>query len=341
MDIIRFVDQIATFSLPTDVQVSDTFTRTAAGLGSVETGGVAWTTAGSTFSTNGTRAIVAVNSVDSSRRAWVPTTFTDHDVLVSFRVPVTPTGASIACGAMGRLFDSVSFYLAELIIGTDNSVTMRLGKFVDGTYTQLGTGTTGITHGTGKTYRVRLQMRGTALRARGWDSAGSEPTTWQVEAADSTYASGNPGFRTILTSGNTNTVPVNMEFDDFSVLTGGTGANVRLDLNDGITWGVNYEGTDFSPPPLKQAWSNTLLTDGERLSAAAYANRTINLNMDLMVSTQDGIAAELQKLWRELNRPSNFLMYQPEGAANPVYFRTLRSSDTRVTDFPAGAMRNV
>lgn len=343
LDIIRFVDRISTEALPADVQVSDTFTRTAAGLNNVEVGGVAWSTFGS-FSTDGAKAIVNMTSVDSSRRAWVPLTFSDQDVIVSFRVPVVPTGATICCGAMGRLLDSTNFYLAELIIGTDSSVTMRIGKFVASNFTSLGTSViAGLTHATGKTYRVRFQMRGSILRARGWDSAGSEPTSWQVEVTtDTTYGSGNPGFRTTLTAGNTNTLPINIEFDNFSVLTGGTAAQtLRLDLNDGVTWGVNYEGTDFSPPPLKQAWSSTLMTDGERLSAAAYGNRQIQLSMDLMASNQDVVATQLQKLWRELNRPSNILMYQPQGATNPVFFRTLRSSNTRVTDFPAGAMRHV
>lgn len=120
-----------------------------------------------------------------------------------------------------------------------------------------------------------------------------------------------------------------------------TSPTVRLDLNDGITWGANYDGTDFSPPPLKQAWANTLLADGERLSAAAYANREIQLNLDLIASTPDAVATELQKLWRELDRPSNFLMYQPNGATNPVFFRTFRSSNTKVNEFPSGAIRVV
>lgn len=117
--------------------------------------------------------------------------------------------------------------------------------------------------------------------------------------------------------------------------------SVRLDLNDGVLWGVNYNGTDLSPPPLKSAWASTLLSDGERLSAAAYANRQIQLNIDLMSSNPDTIATELQKLWRELNRPSNFIMYQPIGVSRPVFFRTIRSSNTRVTELPAGTMHNI
>lgn len=115
---------------------------------------------------------------------------------------------------------------------------------------------------------------------------------------------------------------------------------VRLDLNDGTTWGVNYDGTDFSPPPLKTSWANTLLADGERLAAAAYANRTITLALDLIGTVEDQ-ASELQTLWRELNRATNFLKWHPTGASNPVFFRTIRSSNTKVTDYPSGSIRSV
>lgn len=116
----------------------------------------------------------------------------------------------------------------------------------------------------------------------------------------------------------------------------------RLDLNDGTTWGLNYAGTDMSPPPLKEAWASTLLVDGELQSASAYTNRRLKLALDLMATSVDDAAAKLQALWRELNRPTNVLMWKPEGAANPVFFRTLRSSATQVVDYPGdGRLRTV
>ncbi|RAN92664.1 hypothetical protein GAR05_06156 [Micromonospora saelicesensis] len=107
---------------------------------------------------------------------------------------------------------------------------------------------------------------------------------------------------------------------------------VRLNLNNEAPWATT--AVDTSPPPLKQAWSGTLLADGERLSAAAYGNRQLRLSLELIAGSQDDSAAALQALWRELDRPSNLLMYQPEGATNPVFFRTLRSMDNSVQDYP-------
>jgi hypothetical protein len=109
---------------------------------------------------------------------------------------------------------------------------------------------------------------------------------------------------------------------------------VRLNLNNEAPWATT--AVDASPPPLKQAWSGTLLADGERLSAAAYANRQLRLSLELITASQDASAGALQALWRELDRPSNLLMYQPEGATNPVFFRTLRSMDNSVQDYAGG-----
>lgn len=109
---------------------------------------------------------------------------------------------------------------------------------------------------------------------------------------------------------------------------------VRLNLNNESPWAVT--GVDFSPPPLKQAWASTLLTDGERLTAAAYGNRRLRLSLELIASSQDASATAMQALWRELNRPSNLLRYQPDGATSPVFFRTIRSADNQVREYPGG-----
>lgn len=117
---------------------------------------------------------------------------------------------------------------------------------------------------------------------------------------------------------------------------------VRLDLNDDNLWGLKYEGTDFSPPPLNRQTITSLLRDGELVPGASYGNRVVRLQLDLTTSTVDAATTELQKLHRELDRPSNFLRWQPVSASSPVFFRTLRSPQTRVVERPgAGTLRHV
>lgn len=68
---------------------------------------------------------------------------------------------------------------------------------------------------------------------------------------------------------------------------------------------------------------STLLVDGERYPAAAYGNRTLHVVLQV-AGTDDEVAAELQRLHRELDRPTGLLRYRP-GTSEPVFFRTFRS----------------
>jgi hypothetical protein len=109
---------------------------------------------------------------------------------------------------------------------------------------------------------------------------------------------------------------------------------VRLNIHDpqanlarqgNATWHVD-KGMSFPPPPLRQVGVSTLLTDGIRYSAAAYDNRVLHIPLVLRAPTADGQAASIQALVAELNRPSNILMWLPDRATNPIFFRTFRHS---------------
>ena len=103
-------------------------------------------------------------------------------------------------------------------------------------------------------------------------------------------------------------------------------ATVRLTLSQ-APWTVLVNGTDASPPPLRRAVAQTLLTDGAIIPAAAYDNRTIRLHLQLKTSDTTVSATQLQLLHRELDRPTNILRWQPDPALPPVYFRTFRAPD--------------
>lgn len=99
---------------------------------------------------------------------------------------------------------------------------------------------------------------------------------------------------------------------------------VRLDVNDGSTWFC----TDFSAPPprLRRSESANAMRDGGIVGASSYENRTLTLELTLVnASTEDAAATEIQKLWRELDRSTNWLRYQREGMSKPVFFRLFRS----------------
>lgn len=102
---------------------------------------------------------------------------------------------------------------------------------------------------------------------------------------------------------------------------------VRLDLG-----GPGYtvrEGTAFPPPELKYAKVGSLLSDGAQYPAAAYDSRVLKLVLRVDGASDDAIAAALQPVYRELNRPRGLLRYQPDTSA-PVFFRTFRAGPDNV-----------
>ncbi|MEV4767807.1 carbohydrate binding domain-containing protein [Micromonospora humida] len=101
---------------------------------------------------------------------------------------------------------------------------------------------------------------------------------------------------------------------------------VRLDVN---APGWTIREADFGMPQLNRATVSTLLADGDRYPAAAYGNRTLTLALRYDGASADDAAAQLQRLYRELDRPTNVLLYRP-GTSAPVFFRTFRAGPSDV-----------
>ncbi|WP_329013248.1 hypothetical protein OG271_04055 [Micromonospora rifamycinica] len=102
---------------------------------------------------------------------------------------------------------------------------------------------------------------------------------------------------------------------------------VRLDVN-APGWTIRPD-TDFGMPQLNRAVVSTLLADGDRYPAAAYGNRTLTLVLRYDGTSGDDAAAQLQRLYRELDRPTNVLLYRP-GTSGAVFFRTFRCGPSDV-----------
>ncbi|MET7395627.1 carbohydrate binding domain-containing protein [Dactylosporangium sp. NPDC005572] len=101
----------------------------------------------------------------------------------------------------------------------------------------------------------------------------------------------------------------------------GTDPTVRLDVCGDI-WSLQAD-SDLTPPAVDRAYGGSLLTDGRPVTAAAYGNRVLRLELLLLDGvTEDDAAAHVQNLTREISRPANILRWQP-GTSQPVFFRTL------------------
>lgn len=110
---------------------------------------------------------------------------------------------------------------------------------------------------------------------------------------------------------------------------------VRLDLNDEAHFWTR--GFDAALPRLRRSMSSNAMRDGISVGSSTYDGRTLTLDMETIHADQDLSAIQLQKLWRELDRPTNILMYQPDGLTKPVFFRTFRSDASQLEDVMAQA----
>lgn len=172
----------------------------------------------------------------------------DFDITAEMTVPATATGGAIATGLLGRVVDDNNFYMAQLLWGTAGTVTLELNKRVAGTFTTLVLASAFIAYTANVPLSARLQMSGTYLRAKLWDTATGEPADWTLVAFDddaALTAAGPVGVYANLQTGNNNATPVTVTFDNLQA--GFYGA--QLTDYEFIPGVLNYyRVTPFGPP---------------------------------------------------------------------------------------------
>ena len=202
--------------------VFDRFTRsTSNGWGTAEVGG-AWSTSGGAaadYDTNGTvgRHIVGTRNV-FRYTSLNATQLADVDVRASVTIPVVPTGAEVNPFVLARAnIATGAYYFARLSVSTASTVQLTLRKRLPAE-TLLATAPHTLPFTAGSTYRVRLQIEGSTVRAKAWPSGGIEPVDWEVSATDTSItAAGAVGFGTFVPTANTNALPITITFDDLEV----------------------------------------------------------------------------------------------------------------------------
>ncbi|WP_405195182.1 hypothetical protein [Streptomyces anulatus] len=188
----------------------------------VSTSGHAWTRSGGTdteYTLDGGRGLIALTSVNSSRRMIVGPALTDTDIRSAMTVPVIAETDSIDMAVMSRHQDSGTYYLAVLHCHNDSTVDVRIRKVVAGVYTTMSiSALLPGTYAPGDTYWVRFQTIGSELRARGWKDGAAEPATWHATTTDSSItAAGQTGIRVNLQENSTNRLPVVIGVREYAV----------------------------------------------------------------------------------------------------------------------------
>lgn len=203
-------------------RITDTFTRsTSSSWGTADTG-QSWATSGGTaanYSATGSTGRVSCTDVTTRRFTSIGSAITDATVAVSITVPVTALTDTITGGIVMRYTDDNNTYLAQVSFNPSGTVTLEIFKRVTGTFTSLGSLVDVITYSPATAIRLRASCVGTTFKARVWPAAQTEPGGWHVTAIDATYTSGKVGTKTSLGAGNTNTLPVAVDYDDLDMLT--------------------------------------------------------------------------------------------------------------------------
>ncbi|MCX4572293.1 poly-gamma-glutamate hydrolase family protein [Streptomyces sp. NBC_01571] len=197
------------------------------------------------------RARMSLGAVNVSRWATVPWPSADLDVAVSLGTDKLATGGSHFLHVAGRVADTNNCYLARLALNTDQSVTLTLRKRVASTETLLATAPatlTQFTHAAGRMFRLRLKITGSTLNAKMWLDGSPEPDGWSVTTTDTSLsAAGAVGMRSLLSSANTNTLPVACSYDDFRQISYQT-MTVTRGVNDVVKPQASGAPVDIASP---------------------------------------------------------------------------------------------
>jgi hypothetical protein len=203
----------------------DTFTRTvASGWGTPDVG-AAWSVVGggpaTDYAVNGSAGIHTLSTLDVSRRTSVTAIHADADIYCDITTSALATGTDGLYGAVtARMVDASNMYMVRLAFTQTNTVVLTLRKIIADVQTQIGSSVSlPFTHVAGQWVRVRLQLSGTTLRAKGWLASAAEPSAWNLEATDTALtAAAQIGTRSIRTTGNTNAATVSVNYDNFEVI---------------------------------------------------------------------------------------------------------------------------
>jgi hypothetical protein len=203
-------------------KIADTFTRsTSSGWGTADTGQTWSTTGGSAadYSTSGSVGQHSLTSINVSRYTVTTAPCADVDLRVEVATSVLAAGGPHYLHLVARYADANNMYLGRLAFNADQTLTVTLQKRVGGTQTDLISGNVNGTHVAGAFWGLRFQVQGAVLRARAWLLTDAEPGAWHAVTTDSSLSdAGSVGVRSVLSSINSNTLPVTASYDNFKIL---------------------------------------------------------------------------------------------------------------------------
>jgi PKD repeat protein len=183
---------------------ADAFERSVtSGWGTADRGG-AWTMTGSSAISSVTGGVGQLSGGIGRTVSATLGAVSGQDLAVQAEVtlPQAATGTGTWVSLGGRKVGSTD-HRVTLRFQSTGVVDVRLDRTVDGAETVLATQRLAGTYTPGTALTVRLELEGTALRAKVWPAGTAEPAAWTLSATDDTAALQRPGslFLEVYTSG--------------------------------------------------------------------------------------------------------------------------------------------
>lgn len=177
-----------------------------------------WTNSGtnSNFQRAGGVGTHAHTNVALARITVLPGTYTDVQIGMTLSAPVNALGAGMRTAAITRYTDVGNQYQFNVVHNVSGAITLSIVKRVATVETILASTSTPFTASPNRLFRVVAQSVGNRHRMAAWWATGERDAV-VLEVSDPTFTSGKVGARSVLLTGNTNTLPVTFSFDAFRV----------------------------------------------------------------------------------------------------------------------------
>jgi len=136
----------------------------------------------------------------------LPAIHWDVDIITSFHVGQVSATNNFNVAIRFRSQGVNDYYRWTIAFDDDGTVDTTLTSIIGGAATNLDSSTNVFNYAANQEIHVHVQAIGSSLRARIWTGS-TEPTQWQDEATEATFAFGQTGYRISMNSGNTNVNP--------------------------------------------------------------------------------------------------------------------------------------
>lgn len=217
--------RVDTFDRTVTGPVRDAFNRDVANGWGNPDAGTPWTHIGPNVAdfytvASSDQAKMTMTSINTSRWSISPINYTNLIIEASVATDALAVGGSHFVNLVMRFIDVDNCYLARLEFSTTQTITLTLRRRKAGVETLLATYVTSLTHQVGGFIRLRLRMFSDAqptLSAKAWQDGLAEPVDYQVTYVDTTdplTSPGGVGMRAILSTANTNPLPVTVSWSN-------------------------------------------------------------------------------------------------------------------------------